>query len=77
MVVDNSSFQPNQISPELASNMKGMILLWGPLIARFKTVSVQTKTGGCTLGVRPAGPQYQALEDLGVKNRNRCRWCET
>jgi len=67
MTVDNSNFQPNQISPELASSMKGMILLWGPLIARFKNVMVQTKTGGCTLGVRPAGPQYQALEDLGVK----------
>ncbi len=50
--------------------MKGTSLLWGPMLARFKKVLFSQLPGGCTLGVRPLGPQFDSFKDLGVKVNN-------
>ncbi len=66
MIIDNSGLTPGNINSETAGGMRGTILLWGSLISRFGSVEVPAKSGGCTLGIRPLGPQFDAFRDMGV-----------
>jgi UDP-N-acetylglucosamine 1-carboxyvinyltransferase len=67
MKLDNSSIRSTDLDKEDLGNMKGTSLLWGPMLARFRSVDFKDLPGGCTLGSRPLGPQYDAFRALGVK----------
>jgi len=66
ITIDNSKICFNQLTRDDLGNMKGMALLWGPMLARFGKVIFNGLPGGCTLGFRTLTPHYQAFSDLGV-----------
>lgn len=67
MTIDNASVRFENLDREDLGNMKGTSLLWGPMLARFKEVNFTELPGGCTLGTRPLGPQYDTFRQLGVQ----------
>ncbi len=67
LFVDNSNINFNSISKSEVGNMRGISLLWGPMLSRFGKVSFDELPGGCTLGVRPLDPNYDVFRDLGVE----------
>ncbi|RJR30048.1 UDP-N-acetylglucosamine 1-carboxyvinyltransferase [Candidatus Microgenomates bacterium] len=67
LTIDNSKLRFENLDREDLGNMKGTSLLWGPMLARFKEVNFTELPGGCTLGTRPLGPQYDTFRELGVK----------
>ena len=64
--IDNSDISFERINKNEIGNMKGMSLLWGPMLSRFGKVIFDDLPGGCTLGIRPLDAQYMAFRDLGV-----------
>jgi UDP-N-acetylglucosamine 1-carboxyvinyltransferase len=66
LFIDNSNINFNSISKGEVGNMRGISLLWGPMLSRFGKVSFDELPGGCTLGVRPLDPHYDVFRDLGV-----------
>lgn len=67
LYIDNSKLSYNTVSKEGVGNMRGTSLLWGPMLSRFGKVEFEELPGGCTLGVRPLGPHYDAFEALNVE----------
>ncbi len=67
MTIDNSKLRFEGLDREDLGNMKGTSLLWGPMLARFKSVDFKDLPGGCTLGIRPLDVHYEAFKSLGVK----------
>lgn len=67
ITIDNSRIKFSGLDREDLGNMKGIALLWGPMLARFGKVSFGGLPGGCTLGFRTLEPHYKAFIDLGVK----------
>lgn len=67
LFIDNSNINFNSISKGEVGNMRGISLLWGPMLSRFGKVSFEELPGGCTLGVRPLDPHYDVFRDLGVE----------
>ncbi|MBP9759236.1 UDP-N-acetylglucosamine 1-carboxyvinyltransferase [Candidatus Dojkabacteria bacterium] len=67
LFIDNSNINFNSISKGEVGNMRGVSLLWGPMLSRFGKVSFEELPGGCTLGVRPLDPHYDVFRDLGVE----------
>ena len=66
LTIDNSKLRLEKLTKEDLGNMKGIALLWGPMVARFGKVVFEGLPGGCTLGFRTLTPHYQAFLDLGV-----------
>lgn len=66
MQIDNREVSLSSLDSSDLGNMKGTSLLWGPMLARFGKVDFGGLPGGCTLGVRPLDPHYEAFEKLGV-----------
>lgn len=66
LYINNSSINFNSISKSEVGNMRGISLLWGPMLSRFGKVSFDELPGGCTLGVRPLEPHYDVFRDFGV-----------
>lgn len=67
ITIDNSKVRFDELNREDLGNMKGISLLWGPMLARFGKVVFEELPGGCTLGFRTLTPHYKAFADLGVK----------
>ncbi len=59
------------LDEKAVKSMRSSILLLGPLLARFKKVSIP-EPGGCIIGNRPPNTHFYALEKLGanVKREN-------
>lgn len=70
MTIDNSNLRFDNLDKTDLGNMKGTSLLWGPMLARFKKVNFLDLPGGCTLGARPLGPQYDSFKALGIVIEN-------
>lgn len=70
MRIDNCDVNLSSLDSDDLGNMKGTSLLWGPMLARFGKVDFGDLPGGCTLGVRPLDPHYEAFEKLGVHIEN-------
>lgn len=70
MTIDNSKLRFDNLDRDDLGSMKGTALLWGPMLARFGKVIFSDLPGGCTLGSRPLGPQYDSFEALGVAIKN-------
>lgn len=66
MQIDNSNVDLSVLTKEDIGNMKGTSLLWGPMLARFGKLDFEELPGGCTLGVRPLDPHYEAFRKMGV-----------
>lgn len=66
ITLDNSKIRFEELNKDDLGNMKGISLLWGPMLARFGKVKFTELPGGCTLGFRTLTPHYQAFIDLGV-----------
>lgn len=67
LTIDNSKLSVDNLGFNEFSGMRGAVLLWGPLLARFKKISFKDLPKGCNLGMRPLDTHYTALKDLGVK----------
>lgn len=57
------------IPHDCVSQLRGSIVLLGPLLARFGEVEM-AYPGGCVLGRRPVSAHFSALEQLGAVNRS-------
>jgi len=64
--IDNSRISLNDLLKTNFADIRGTLLLWGPLLGRFGHVCFDTLPGGCTLGRRPLDAHYKAFSDLGV-----------
>ena len=73
MKIDNAKLRFDHLDKDDLGSMKGTALLWGPMLARFGKVVFTDLPGGCTLGSRPLGPQYDSFEALGIKIKNKSR----
>lgn len=70
MTIDNAQVKYNFLEFHKAGSfkdMRGTVLLWGPMLARFKKAESSEQPAGCTLGARPIDAHYQGFMDLGVK----------
>lgn len=66
MEIDNTSLSFDNLTKDDVGNMRGISLLWGPMLARFKKVDFKGMPGGCTLGARPLEPHFDAFRHFGV-----------
>ena len=55
----------SKLPAKLIKGMRSSILLWGPLLARLKTVELP-EPGGCIIGNRPLDAHLQGLQQLGA-----------
>jgi UDP-N-acetylglucosamine 1-carboxyvinyltransferase len=60
---------PSRLDMNLVKKLRSSILLLGPLSARFNNFPF-FHPGGCTIGKRPVGTHFDALEKMGIKIKN-------
>lgn len=68
LVVNASKVSECRPDPALVGNLRGSILVMGPLLARLGCVTVP-HPGGDRIGPRPIDTHLKALEGLGAKTR--------
>lgn len=56
----------SKIRKDLISALRGSVLFYGPLLARFGKVTLP-QPGGCIIGARPISTHLDAFSQLGVK----------
>lgn len=66
LTIDTTSIHSTMVPEELMGKMRSSIFLMGPLLARFKEVSV-SRPGGCAIGERKIDLHQKGLESLGAK----------
>lgn len=64
--IRTKNIQPSKIKKDLVSKLRGSVLFFGPLLARFGEVSLP-QPGGCLIGSRPISTHLDAFSQLGVK----------
>lgn len=64
--IDTGSLCNIPLNPELIGKMRASVLVMGPLLARFKEVTIPLP-GGCSLGPRPIDFHLEGLKKLGAK----------
>jgi UDP-N-acetylglucosamine 1-carboxyvinyltransferase len=64
--VDPATVQPRQLDPQLCAQLRASILLAGPLLARFGTVTLPPP-GGDVIGRRRLDTHFLAFERLGAE----------
>ncbi|MDD3399796.1 MAG: UDP-N-acetylglucosamine 1-carboxyvinyltransferase [Candidatus Paceibacterota bacterium] len=64
--IKNSQIDPDQIRGDLIGLLRGSVLLFGPLLARFGNVKFP-QPGGCIIGARPIDAHLDGFKQLGVK----------
>ena len=65
-ILDSSSINKFTIDASLTKNLRSSIFMLGPMLARFKKVSI-SHPGGCDIGNRPIDLHISGLKQLGVK----------
>lgn len=71
--IKNADIHPDQIRSDLVKLLRGSILLFGPLLARFGKANFP-QPGGCVIGARPIDVHLDAFQQLGgriTKEGNR------
>lgn len=63
--VKAADIDPDKIDYNLVGKIRASILLVGPLLSRFKKITLP-QPGGCKIGARPLDTHFQAFQDLGV-----------
>lgn len=66
LTLDNKNLAADNLGFAEFGSMRGSVLLWGPLLGRFRKIRFNDLPGGCSLGMRPLDTHYLALQDLGV-----------
>ncbi len=56
----------SKIREDLMKKFRGSVLLYGPLLARFKKIKVP-QPGGCLIGVRPITTHLDAFSQMGAE----------
>lgn len=64
--IQTRSIDPSEIKKDLILKLRGSVLFFGPLLARFGKVSLP-QPGGCIIGARPIWTHLDAFSQLGVK----------
>lgn len=63
--INCASLDPEKIDQKKVGNLRGSVVLIGPLLARFKKIRIH-EPGGCRIGARPITTTIHALESLGA-----------
>lgn len=66
LTIDARKLDPSRLDKKKMKRMRFSILLLGPMLARFKKISVN-EPGGCSIGNRPIDTHLFALSSLGAK----------
>lgn len=64
--IDTTSVNQSSPDPDLVKHFRGSIVLVGPLLGRFGTLTI-AQPGGCLIGARPIDTHLTALAQMGVK----------
>jgi len=64
--VNTKNLNPSTLDPDLILKLRGSVLFFGPLLARFGKV-VLPQPGGDIIGARPINTHLDAFSQLGVK----------
>lgn len=68
LVIDTENISSSVLDRDLVRHFRGSIVLVGPLLSRFKEVTI-AQPGGCLIGARPIDTHLKAFEQLGIKHR--------
>jgi len=66
--INTKDLNPAKINRKLVERLRGSVLLFGPLLARFGKISLPMP-GGCIIGARPIDTHLDAFAQLGVSIR--------
>ena len=64
--INTKKLDPSTIDSNLVRRFRGSVLLYGPLLARFKKAYLP-QPGGCIIGARPIDTHLDAFAQLGIK----------
>ena len=64
--INTKSIDPRKVDQRKVLRLRGSVLLFGALLARFSEVTLP-KPGGCVIGVRPVDTHLNAFSDLGMR----------
>ncbi|MCH8986685.1 UDP-N-acetylglucosamine 1-carboxyvinyltransferase [Patescibacteria group bacterium] len=64
--INTKKLNPSKIDTDLVCRFRGSVLLYGPLLARFKKAYLP-QPGGCIIGARPIHTHLDAFAQLGIK----------
>lgn len=70
LTVNTLDATPKALSDTLIKTMRSSILFIGPLLSRFKKITIP-EPGGCLLGNRPLTTHFSILEQFGAKIEER------
>ena len=68
--INTKSIDPKKVDQRKVLRLRGSVLLFGALLARFSEVTLP-KPGGCVIGVRPVDTHLNAFSDLGMEIKER------
>lgn len=68
--ISTRDLRPERINKDLVLRLRGSVLLFGPLLARFQKIMLP-QPGGCVIGARPIDTHLNAFFQLGVKIQPR------
>ena len=66
ITINCSSINPENIDQNKVGNLRGSIVLIGPLLARFGKLKIH-EPGGCVIGARSIDTHINAIKNLGVE----------
>jgi len=64
--LNTKNIDPKKIDKDVVGRLRGSVLLFGPLLARFGKLYLP-QPGGCVIGARPIDTHLDAFSQLGVK----------
>ncbi len=64
-VIDATAVSNTEIPPEMAMRMRASLLFVGPLLSRFRSVTID-EVGGCTIGERATDYHYRGFARMGA-----------
>lgn len=71
MRLDHSNVAQDLDPSSLPQGMRSSVLLFAPLLHRFKTVTLDSNPKGCALGIRELDPHLEILSRLGASIDHR------
>ncbi len=63
--INTKNLNPAKINKDLVLRLRGSVLFFGPLLARFKKINLP-QPGGCVIGARSIDTHLNAFSQLGV-----------
>ena len=68
--ISGKTFSEKKIENGLMGKFRGSVLLFGPLLARFKDIEMP-QPGGCLIGARPISTHLDAFSQMGAEVQNQ------